>query len=100
MANYDAIVIQQFADALYSRANSIIVTYTVFGALIGYFASIFLHNVIPMQIQLIYQYGGFICAVVGAVCGFSVGQSKAFWLKLQAQTALCQMKIEANTRPS
>jgi hypothetical protein len=32
--------------------------------------------------------------------GFGIGWNKAFLLKLQAQTALCQAKIEENTNPN
>jgi hypothetical protein len=32
-----------------------------------------------------------------AILGLAVGLEKAFMLKMNAQTALCQMKIEQNT---
>jgi hypothetical protein len=37
-------------------------------------------------------------AVVGGLMGFAIGSQRAFWYKLQAQLALCQMTIEKNTR--
>lgn len=37
-------------------------------------------------------------AVVAGLIGYAIGTEKAFQLKLQAQTALCQVKIEENTR--
>ena len=37
-------------------------------------------------------------AVFGLGIGVAFGLEKAFLLKLQAQTALCQLQIEANTR--
>jgi hypothetical protein len=36
--------------------------------------------------------------VVLGVLGYFVGQARAFHLRLLAQTALCQVKIEQNTR--
>jgi hypothetical protein len=37
-------------------------------------------------------------ALLVGVTAFRMGQEKAFALRLQAQTALCQLQIEANTR--
>ena len=42
--------------------------------------------------------GGSIGALVLGLIAFSLGQQKAFALRLQAQVALCQVQIEANTR--
>jgi hypothetical protein len=38
-----------------------------------------------------------IAALIAGLLGFAIGKEKAFIAKLQAQTALCQMKIEQNT---
>lgn len=93
MTQYDPKVINEFADRLYAQANSIIMTHTSIGALAGCVAG--------------YAAGhgsdsaGVFALVLGAVgggMGFSIGKQKAFTLKLQAQTALCQAKIEENTR--
>ena len=42
--------------------------------------------------------GATLGVLIGAGLGFYLGQQKAFILKLQAQTALCQAQIERNTR--
>jgi hypothetical protein len=42
----------------------------------------------------------YILPVAAALMGYSTGRAKAFWLKIQAQTALCQMRIEKNCRKS
>ena len=85
---YDQKVIEEFAGRLYSRARSIIVTHTFLGVIIGFGGGAFL--------------GRLVFAVIGAVIlgiiGHSMGVEKAFKLKLQAQTALCQVQIEKNTR--
>ena len=90
MVTYDSAIIMSFADALYKEAAVIVTKYTIGGIVVG--------------AGLGYMGGGsnnFVivgigAAIVGAI-GWSIGRSKAFSLKLQAQTALCQVRIEANT---
>jgi hypothetical protein len=41
---------------------------------------------------------GGIGAILGGAMGYAIGTEKAFTLRLQAQVALCQVQIEANTR--
>jgi len=41
-----------------------------------------------------------VVALVGGALGAVVGNNRAFALRLMAQTALCQMQIERNTRPA
>jgi uncharacterized membrane protein YfcA len=88
VAEYDAKVIYDFAGRLYSKAGTIMAIYAMAGALLGFFLG--------------YAARGGGSAVLGAVVlggiGFYLGNEKAFQLKLQAQTALCQVKIEENTR--
>jgi hypothetical protein len=88
MARYESSLIYQFADRLYGRASSTIVAYTALFALIGFSAG------------LIYAGAtvGLIAAVLLGAIGYVFGSEKAFQLKLQAQTALCQVQIEENTR--
>ena len=92
MVQYDRAVIQEFAEKLYKKANSIIASYTIVGLLLGGVGGYFLGDSIG---------GGMtttaIVAVVVALIGFAIGWEKAFLLKVQAQTAMCQMKIEQNT---
>ena len=92
---YDPVVIQKLADQLYSQANSVVATWTILLLLIGGATGFALgsqnssHNGIVV---------GGIGAAVGAFFGFAIGQSRAFVLRVQAQTALCQKQIEENTR--
>lgn len=90
MANYDPKVIQEFADKLYKKASSIIATYTILGLVIGGVGGYFL----APQAGPIFNA---IAAVLFALLGFAIGREKSFMIKLQAQTSLCQMKIEQNT---
>ena len=85
---YDPKVIVEFASRLYARANSVIATYTILGVLVGAGAGSALGH----------GAGALIGAVIVGSIGYSMGSEKAFQYKLQAQMALCQVKIEANTR--
>jgi hypothetical protein len=93
---YDASVIQEFAQRLYRRAASVVVSSTALGgiggAVVGIGACLLLKS--EDKLTLGFAIGG----LVGGVFGFLRGQEHAFRLKLQAQTALCQAQIEHNTR--
>jgi hypothetical protein len=84
---YDATVIEEFSARLYSKAKSVVVSYTVLGMVIGLFC-----GAIGKGMGMIVG-----SLVLGAV-GFTIGTERAFQYKLQAQTALCQVQIEQNTR--
>jgi len=92
MVEYNQNIILEFADRLYNKANTIIATYAIGCAIIGLFLgykSSYGGKAIEAAII-----GG---AILGTI-GYYLGTEKAFSLKLQAQTALCQAKIEENTR--
>lgn len=89
MLSYDSSFIYQFAEKLYKQANGIIATYTILGVLIGGVGA-YAGTQNPTV--------GLVGAVVVGAVGYFVGAQKAFSLKLQAQIALCQVKIEENTR--
>jgi len=95
MTEYDPKVIQKFVDRLYAQARSIVLTYTIAGVVVGgaggYFGSQYLKIGNPIVIAVV----GLL--LLGAI-GFAIGSKRAFVLRLQAQTALCQVKIEENTR--
>lgn len=88
-AKYDHEVIQVFANKLYAQANSIIASSTLAGTLLGGIAGYLL-----LQSP--------VSAIIGAafigLFGFSIGKTRAFNLKLQAQTSLCLVQTEKNTR--
>lgn len=63
---------------------------TVIGGLIGLGAGYYVQSQLD-------QYALLGALVVGLI-GYVLGIQRAFALKLQAQTALCQVKIEENTR--
>ena len=100
MTRYDPAIIQGFAETLYRRASALIVLYSLAGLVVG--------GVAGVLVAKAYEAGaysernamivGFMVAVLGVCIGFGVGSARAFALKLQAQTALCQVMIEDNTR--
>lgn len=90
MADYNSKIIYEMAEKLYKKANSIVTTYTVAGVLI-----LGILGILGMTAIAILP---LITAVLGGIIGFLIGQEKAFELKLQAQIALCQVRIEENTR--
>jgi outer membrane lipoprotein SlyB len=94
--HYDPQVIQEFALGLYRQANSIIATHTVVGGILGAAAGAVVGIVTNESAMAIA--GALFIGLLGAALGLSMGRQKSFSLKLQAQTALCQLQIEANTR--
>ena len=87
MTEYDAAVIKKFADALYRQAAGIVITYTVMGVIIGWLGGSWMGG----------GSGSLGGAIIFGAIGYMLGTQKAFVLKLQAQVALCQVKIEENT---
>lgn len=96
MVSYDAAVIQEFADTLYSDAKTIAVRFTLFGFVFG----IGIGYAIANGLGIDGTKTGMVVAVAGGVLGYMHGQTKAFALRLQAQQALCQVEVEKNTRLS
>ncbi len=91
MVTYEEKIIDEFAARLYKQANSMVTTYTILGAGIGLIAGVAMAQIAGFVIGvLMLGFFGFI--------GYKMGIEKAFELKLKAQTALCQVKIEQNTR--
>jgi membrane associated rhomboid family serine protease len=90
MAEYDKKIIFNFADRLYKKANSIVAVYTLIGVVIGIFVGVSMKNNTAAAAA--------IAGLILGALGFYIGKEKAFTLKLQAQTALCQVKIEENTK--
>ena len=95
MIQYDSAIINTMADALYAQARRIELIHAVAGALLGAGAGSMLAEGIEKDLFIVGMLGGL---VVGAWTGFTLGRSKAFLLRLQAQMGLCQVQIERNTR--
>lgn len=111
MVQYDEKIIQEFADALYSKAMLIIFWVIVKGILLwatistalGFTLSYTMfHETFDSQVILFGPAIIIIFMIAGIFIGYKrgkhLGEILAFQYKLQAQTALCQVKIEQNTR--
>jgi hypothetical protein len=121
MTQYDPKVIHRFATYLYGRAHLLVGVYTVVGVLsgAGLGKAFAIYTVLTSPSASLAALGSLVGSglgssytqasppaanwtllgvVVGGFLGFCIGWSKAFLLKLQAQAALCQAKIEENTR--
>ncbi|MDP6587998.1 MAG: hypothetical protein QF666_00975, partial [Alphaproteobacteria bacterium] len=95
VATYDPTVIRSFADELYRIASRIVLMTILKYALVGAVIGAFLGSTIWNSELL----GAAIVGVIAGIIGKFVGDEKAFEYKLQAQTALCQVQIEENTKP-
>ncbi len=97
MTQYDPAVINQFAEKLYKEADSIVRKSTLQYALIGLILFGGPAIIAKWKSGAILPVALFGMTIAGAV-GHRIGKSKAFKYRLEAQTALCQIKIEENTR--
>ena len=94
---YDETIIYTGVERLYARANTRIATYTLLGVGIGLSIGYVMAGLLGEVAEWRMPYEA-LCILLFAGIGFSIGRERAFVLRLQAQTALCQLKIEENTR--
>lgn len=92
MVEYDRSVIQEFAQRLYRRATTTIAMSTLVGLIAGVGFGYFLSSRGSSPAILVT-----ICGLVVGAIGYYIGVERSFKLRLMAQTALCQVMIEANT---
>lgn len=99
MVRYDANIIQNHAEALYRWASRIQVTRTIAWALLGvvvtYLAIVALEDVLLGSLSPAMGAGA--AAVLLGLAGYRSSEALAARLRLEAQTALCQVEIEKNT---
>lgn len=91
MVAYDPTVVQEFANRLYREARSVQVVWPLLGFLAGFILVGSMASRTDATAVLLV--GG-----VGAILGYAASRSRAFVLRLEAQKALCQVRIEENTR--
>lgn len=92
--SYDPQALTLLAKRLYRQARFLAVFHLLRGGVVGmvigaYLASWAQSNAVTL-----------LATVVGSWIGFTTGRGRALQLRLQAQTALCQARIEENTRSS
>jgi len=98
---YDAAILQQYADDLYAQARWVIFSTAFLYGLVTFGVTFLISNVgtvFKSNFNLSLQPGVLLIALIGAAVGVSAGRKKAFKLKLEAQTLLCQRQVELNTR--
>lgn len=92
---YDSTILEKEARGILGRARNIVVLYAVFGFVVGSLAAAFaplpIPNVPPLAWALFLLFGSVATAI-------ALGNTRAFTLRVQAQTLLCQVQIERNTR--
>ena len=96
MITYDPEVIQRFADKLYVRAATAIWVSAILGVIIGLMVGPFLIQSLPASVAVTVPI--WISPILLGLLGFVQGMERAATLKIQAQTALCQLQIERNTK--
>jgi len=92
--SYQPEIIVEFAQGLYQQGNSIIQNYVLTGSLVGAVLGYGLSYQFSLPLWTILIPTGLL-----AVSGYVQGRSASFSLFLRAQKALCQLRIEENTRP-
>jgi hypothetical protein len=99
MVHYDPGIIKRYAELMYRRASSVVVVWTLAFIVPGLLGGVALADALRVPRENNVLVIG-LTTLVGGVIGFLIGQSRAFWLRLQAQVMLCQARIEQNTRTS
>jgi hypothetical protein len=101
MTSYDSNILEENADALYSRASSLIASYAVAGAVVAWVGVYFLEPLLRSELRVSATYSlipfQIMAAMIAAILGGVWGYGKGLILKLHAQVALCEMKIAENT---
>jgi hypothetical protein len=99
MINYQPEIIEEFAGRLYAEADRIIISLMLLCFVLGAIGARVLLGVLQIQFT---SEGYWVWSVIiggfASLVGHQIGQNRSFSLRLQAQTALCQVQIEANTR--
>src|SRR5580704_1782061 len=96
MATYDSKVIYRFADELYARADAIVGQAILMAAVLGLVLVAGAHFLVPKELILTVLALAF-SVVVGWLM-YNSAERQAFKLRLEAQMALCEVRIEENTR--
>lgn len=91
---YNPDLLHKLAGQLYRQALSVEVTQTLLGFLLGAGVAFSVLASMMRDVGLVEVMVG---GLVGALLGLSLARPKAFALRVQAQSLLCQVQIEKNT---
>lgn len=86
---YDESVLQTSVNRLYAQADALVEGMAFMGLLVGGIAG----YVLSRRLE-----GAAVGCLLGLILGYGLGKSRAFHLRVQAQTLLVSMQIERNTR--
>jgi hypothetical protein len=98
--DFDPRIIEAFAERLYQKASAFLYGSVVCGVVVGMsFGAVPLTSLgaawpIPSMFGFATMLLG---GILGGVIGYTVGDTRAFGYKLQAQSALCQLELERNS---
>lgn len=95
MIEYNAKVIYEHAENLNKQSKSAVPLHFFIGLFSGIIIAGGVSAVMLVGFDFLISAIG---ALAGGFMGYAAGQQRASELKLQAQLALCQAKIEENTR--
>lgn len=100
MTQYEPAFIREHADRLYSQAKSTTAIWTIAGIIVGIMAGGMLGILLFVMMQKVAAPATItpLFAVLAGLIGYKLGKDIALDLKLKAQTALCQLRTEENTR--
>jgi hypothetical protein len=93
MARYDSRVLHEFADRLLADADQAVVAYGAIGAFAGMVVGFVVSSRDGDQ-----RFWVIAMALIFALVAGIIGKRRAFTLRILAQTTLCQVQIEENTR--
>lgn len=102
MTKYNPAVLQEYADSLYAKAFWATFKCGVTGAIIGIVLAWVLNGISATRVGLSQTSNPdaamVVFGLVTTLIGVAIGQRRSFEFRLRAQTVLCQMQIERNTR--
>jgi len=94
---YDPTLIQTFVERSYRRANNAIAAYTLIGVFGGLSIGYILGGLLGEVARGRMPYEGLCILLFGGIA-YAIGRDRSFSLRVRAQIAICQMRIEASTR--
>ena len=104
---YDPLIIHSYAKALYQQAEGMVQRAQALSVILGLLLTLLIWGGAAAQAEkrgeeVLWPFALTIGAIVTLVIykiWVGAAERRAYALKLQAQTALCQLQIEINTRP-